>query len=743
MHYLFARDNTLWYIGSAMQQSLFPTGNGGSSKSRSIIKRSDLNDAQYEAVTIGDGPVLVIAGAGSGKTRTLVYRVAYLLEQGVPPENILLLTFTRKAAQEMLYRAGLLLDDSCQQVLGGTFHAVANLLLRRFGHHLGFPPNFSILDRGDAEGIINLLKSSLNLSGKGKRFPSKKVIIDIFSKAVNKSISLDELMDGDYGHLFDYYDDIALIRKHYNEFKVDHHLMDYDDLLVSWKRLLIEFPQVRDEIAGRFTHILVDEYQDTNPIQAEIVKNLAHTHNNVMVVGDDSQSIYSFRGADFRNIMEFPNIFKGCRIIRLEENYRSSQNILSVTNAIIEKAKEKYTKTLYSKIEGGPKPFIFAAKNEAEQARYIVDQMEMLRREGVAYKDIAVLFRSGFHSYKLELELANRHIDFEKRGGLKLTESAHIKDVLSYMRILCNPQDNLSWNRILLQLEKVGPKTAQKIITGVKAAEDPLLFLQQYPTGKNWEKGFNALVTMLDSLRQPGLSPVQLFDVIMEYYREVLERLYYDDYPKRSRDLEQLDTILKGYDNLQSFIDDTALDPPDLAADDELKINDRLILSTIHSSKGLEWDAVFIINLAEGKFPSSQAIHPEEQEEERRLLYVAATRAKKKLYFTYPRESMGADRMMTLSTISPFLVDIPRGLVDTPTPALERVSSSITYETTTYSKKSRVDMTAFDVGTSVKHPFFGKGKIEAVKPPRSVDVYFERHGQKTLHLDYAKLEILD
>jgi DNA helicase-2/ATP-dependent DNA helicase PcrA len=728
---------------AAMQKSLFPEVTS-SVVPRSIIKQDDLNLPQYEAVTCGEGPILVIAGAGSGKTRTLVYRVAHLLEQGVPPENILLLTFTRKAAQEMLDRASLLLDDSCHRVTGGTFHAVANLILRRYGKYLNYASNFTILDRSDSEGIVNLLKSSLNMSGAGKRFPTKKVVVDIFSKAVNKSIPIDELMDEHYSHLHDFFDDIVLIRDHYQRFKLDHGLMDYDDLLVNWKRLLVEFPEVRDEVAKRFSHILVDEYQDTNPIQAEIVRNLAKFHNNVMVVGDDSQSIYSFRGADFRNIMDFPKEFPGCRIIRLEENYRSTQAILTVTNAIIEKAAEKYSKTLFSSIEGGGKPIIYAARNESDQARYILGKIEERHRDGVPFNEMAVLFRSGFHSYKLELELANHHIDFEKRGGLRLTESAHIKDVLAYLRVVCNYYDHLSWNRILLQLEKVGPKTAQTILNGIKSTEDPLLFLQQYPVGNSWKKGFEQLIAMLRALFQPALPPVQMFDLVMGYYQEVFERLYYDDYPKRSRDLEQLKVILGGYDSLQSFIDDTALDPPNTNSDldsNSSTSDDRLILSTIHSSKGLEWDTVFVMNLVDGKFPSSQAVYPEEQEEERRLLYVAATRAKNKLYFTYPRETIGPDRFTITGMISPFLADIPPGLVDGGSPSIH--ASLSVPKADGYPKKSGISMSSFKEGVMVKHPFFGKGKIVSLKGGRTVDVFFERYGQKTLHLDYAKLEIVD
>jgi DNA helicase-2/ATP-dependent DNA helicase PcrA len=723
-----------------MQQSLFPDQKkltpqpAGASR----VNRRELNDAQLEAATIVDGPVLVIAGAGSGKTRTLVYRMAHLLEQGIAPENILLLTFTRKAAREMLDRAAGLVDHSCQRVLGGTFHAVANLLLRRYGRHLGYGANFTILDRADAEGIVNLLKSSLNLGGAGKRFPTKKVVVDAISRAVNKSLPLEEIVEEQYQHLLEFTDDIILIREHYQKFKLEHGLMDYDDLLVNWKRIL-EISEIREQLSRRFTYIMVDEYQDTNRMQAEIVRLLAHTHDNVMVVGDDSQSIYSFRGADFRNIMDFPKLFPGVRIIRLEENYRSSQAILAVTNAVIDKATEKYTKTLYSRIEGGKKPATYAARDESEQARFVADKIKELHREGLPLREMAVLFRSGFHSYKLELELVNRQLPFEKRGGQKLTESAHIKDVLCYLRVIVNPRDHLSWNRILLLLEKVGPKTARSLLEEIKAAEEPLRFLGDYPAGRTWRQGLLDLAEMLQGLTEPGLSPGEQLERVLAYYQPVFERIYHDDYPKRGRDLEQLRAILAGYGDLQAFIDDTALDPPESTLDSSnTEPGDRLILSTVHSAKGLEWDTVFIIHLTDGKFPSAQAVAAEEREEERRLLYVAATRARNQLYFVYPREVMTPDRLMSRGTISPFLAELPPDLIA----GASRPAPIGPAGRPPGARTPALDQAALEPGVSVRHPFFGEGKVEAVSGPRTVEVFFPRHGSKKLHLDYAKLELI-
>jgi len=745
-----------------MQNSLFPDNSFSAqdnqeSKRKTTVNRQDLNRSQHEAVTHLEGPLLVVAGAGSGKTRTLVFRVAHLLGLGILPESLLLLTFTRRAAREMLWRGSLLLDESCQDVTGGTFHAMANMLLRRYGYHIGYSPNFTIIDRSDAEGIINILKSSLSLSGAGKRFPTKRVIINMISKAVNRSTDLESLLYDEYVHLEEFLGDIILLQDHYHKFKFEHGLMDYDDLLVNLKQVLKENAQVRQEVSQRFQYIMVDEYQDTNAIQAEIVRLIASTHNNVMAVGDDSQSIYSFRGADFRNIMDFPNIFPNTRIIKLEENYRSTQPILSMTNAIIEQADEKYTKALFTKVEGGKKPELYNAADAGEEAGYVTGRIAELQEEGLPLKEMAVLFRSGFHSYKLEIELASRGIPFEKRGGLKLTESAHIKDLLSYFRILVNDQDNLSWNRILLMLDKVGPKTAQKILAALKTSDEPFTALAEYPAAPGWQKGVVELAAILQSLKDPVLTPVEQFEILSEYYQPIFQRIYYDDYPKRSRDIEHLKTIISEYDSLAKLVDDTALEPPEtIVVEDD---TDRLVLSTVHSAKGLEWDTVFIISLAEGKFPVSQALPGEQWEEERRLLYVAATRAKKRLYMTYPREVMSVDRQFSRVPLSPFLAEISHGLYTSSGRAQSHIRSyrggSSGYSFSSRGTKSRRSMSATSVnqgsskmreasglnkGQAVQHPFFGRGIINKVTGERTVEVDFDRHGRKTLHLDYAKLE---
>jgi DNA helicase-2/ATP-dependent DNA helicase PcrA len=518
---------------------------------------------------------------------------------------------------------------------------------------------------------------------------------------------------------------------------------------VNWKRLLDEVPEARQEIAARYSHIMVDEYQDTNLIQADIVRLLAHGHENVMVVGDDSQSIYSFRGADFYNIMRFPKVFSDTKIIKLEENYRSTQPILSLTNDIIRNATEKYAKTLFTRIEGDQKPRLFAGRDEREEAVFVSKKIAELRGKGIELDNIAVLFRSGFHSYKLEMELNSTGVDFEKRGGLKLTESAHMKDVIAFLRLRVNPIDTLSWNRILLHLDKVGPKTAKKITDVIALSGNPGQSLLEYPCGKTWAPGVAKLAQLFKDMEKETI-PGILYELVWAYYQPLFERIYRDDFPKRQKDLDQLKSIVAGYDDLQSFVDDTTLDPPEtakLSQDDK----ERMILSTIHSSKGLEWDAVFVMGLADGRFPHAAAGIGEQWEEERRLLYVAATRARKYLYLTYPRELMTPDRQFRRVGISPFLSELRAGLFERidndgihrsgPSFLTAQSSSSSTMSFPKKAKKTKLSAKDLKKGVRVRHPFFGEGVVQDKPQGRSVNVNFRRHGIKTLHLDYAKLSI--
>ncbi|MEJ2097693.1 MAG: ATP-dependent helicase, partial [Deltaproteobacteria bacterium] len=401
-----------------------------------IPYREVLNPSQYEAVVFDEGPLLVIAGAGSGKTRTLTYRVARLVEAGTPPGAILLLTFTRKASQEMLNRASALLDSRCEQVAGGTFHSFANAVLRRYARFLNISSSFTIMDRADMESIVGLLRKEGGFGTGDRSFPKRQTLAGIFSKAANKTLNVEEVVAADYQHFAPYANDITGLHAAYQAYKVDHSLLDFDDLLIYLRRLLTEQIEVRKKLAADFRYLMVDEYQDTNQIQAEILYLLAEKNQNIMVVGDDSQSIYAFRGAEIENILSFPQRFPGTTVIRLEENYRSVQPVLNLANAIIDGAAYKYTKTLFSNNKKGNRPVIVQTGGENSQSRFVLNKIMDLSLQNVPLNQIAVLFRAGFHSFDLEIELARQQIPFIKVGGFKFAESAHIKDVLAHLKVI-------------------------------------------------------------------------------------------------------------------------------------------------------------------------------------------------------------------------------------------------------------------------------------------------------------------
>ncbi len=620
----------------------------------------ELNAQQLAAVEAVDGPALVIAGAGSGKTRTLVYRVARLIDLGIPPSSILLLTFTRKAAQEMLERVGLLIGLRSQQVSGGTFHSVANLLLRRYGQPVGLESGFTILDRGDSEDLISLLRGQLGLNDMGKRFPRKHTIAEMFGKTANTLESLEDIVLDEYSHFGNFLGELTKLQTAYESAKRQRQLVDYDDLLVKLLELLVVDEYSRETISQAFRYILVDEYQDTNRLQASLVRNLAATHQNVMVVGDDSQSIYAFRGATFRNIMEFPDLFPGTTIYKLEENYRSTQPILQLANKLIAAAPERYSKTLFTRQEEGPLPTLVQAMGENAQSRFIGQKILELREEGIALDEIAVLFRSSFHAFDLELELTRRNLPFIKRGGFKFIETAHVKDLLAHLRVIHNPLDTVSWNRLLLLLEGVGPKKAKDLIAQILQAHGSYEGLK-HSTGRS-AVGLRHLASTLDELTEEPLSPAVLLGEMLEYYLPLLKDQY-DDYPKRIRDLEHLSVMAERYPDLNQFLADLTLEPPNESVSDvEAPDHDdeRLILSTIHSAKGLEWRCVFVIWLVDGRFPSAYSFStPEELEEERRLLYVAITRAKQHLFLTYPINVYDKMTGAVLSKPSRYLDHIP------------------------------------------------------------------------------------
>ncbi len=604
---------------------------------KKIEYAKELNAAQLEAVQSTNGQFLVIAGAGSGKTRTLVYRVAYLVENGIKPDEILLLTFTRKAAEEMLRRASLLLDERCQKVSGGTFHSFANAVLRKYAKLLGLSNNFTILDRPDSEDALNLVRTQLGFNKLDKRFPRKKAIAEIISISVNKSEPIEEAIYDEYPQFIEWSDEIGRINAEYKKYKYSKSLLDYDDLLVYLKDLLVKHDNVRLSLANKYKYIMVDEYQDTNKLQAFIVSLLACEHKNIMVVGDDSQSIYSFRGANFKNIMDFPNIFKGAKIITLEENYRSTQHILNMTNEVIRFSEEKFKKNLYTRRQGGKLPVFVDARDDNSQSRYIADKVLELREEGVELGDIAVLFRSGWHSNDLEIELANRNIPFVKYGGQKFVEAAHIKDVISYLRIVHNLFDQISWYRALLLMRGVGPKTAERIVSEVLVNKKSLA-VDTKLTDK-----FEDLRSLLDLLKEVDAQkhkPAEMVHIFLKYYQPLLKEKY-DDFNKRLNDLDSLERIASRYNSLEQFLSDMALEPPErniIEPGTRDKDDFPLTLSTIHSAKGLEWHTVFVIYVAEGHLPSYLSLEDKDAiEEERRLFYVAITRAKENLFLLKPR----------------------------------------------------------------------------------------------------------
>ena len=628
---------------------------------------SELNTAQHAAATHLEGPVLVIAGAGSGKTRTLVYRVARLVELGVAPQAILLLTFTRRAAEVMLDRAAELVGTDCGRVCGGTFHSFANLVLRRFAREAGRERSFTILDRGDAEDVIQLLRTRMGLDRKDRRFPKKQTIGDIFSAAVNKAASLPAIVENDYLHLAEHLEDLERLRVRYEAYKTEQNLFDYDDLLLKLRDLLVARPDVAERLSNELRFVMVDEYQDTNRLQAEIVERLAVAHKNVMAVGDDAQSIYSFRGADFRNIMEFERRFPGARVIALEENYRSTQPILDLANAVIERAAERYTKVLRTRLLEGDVPILVRAETENFQSRFVTQRILELREEGVPLDEIAVLFRSSFHSFDLELELARADLPFVKRGGFKFVESAHVKDLIAHLRVAANPLDTVSWLRVLLLLEGIGPKTAGEMVEAIAAPDGGLSVLRRATRKPGIAREVERLESLLAALTAERPSPAVALERAMFHYEPILKRVHPDDHPRRWKDLEHLVTIAARYRSLEAMLSDFALEPPSDAIGGALAEADeeaRLTLSTIHSAKGLEWHTVFVIWASEGRFPASYSVLDEaDLEEERRLFYVASTRAKRLLYVTYPVQYFERGSGPAFGRPSRFVADLPEPLL--------------------------------------------------------------------------------
>jgi len=621
-----------------------------------------LNESQLRAVFSTDGSYLLIAGAGSGKTRTLTYRTARLIELGYNPTSIVLLTFTRKAAKEMLDRASALLDERCSKILGGTFHSFSYLLLRQYGNIINLDKNFTILDQQDSIDILGMIRNEI--ISKNSRFPQKDTLQKIYSYTLNTGTSIEDYLLKEYPHFYHLTNEIEKLFIAYQNYKIENNVLDYDDLLKYTVLLLNSNDKIADNFLKSLSFIMIDEYQDTNHLQALITKALAKFNNNVMAVGDDSQSIYSFRGANFKNIMEFPQLFPKVQIIKLQENYRSPQEILDFSNEIIRNLKYKYPKVLHSNKKGKEKPAIIPTKNEQEQSEFIVNRILDLLDEGVNLNEIAVLIRSAYFSYDLELELQKKKIPFQKIGGIKFVEAAHIKDVLAFLKTSVNIKDVLSFSRILKLLNGIGHKKANQIISVLNF--DLLKnFDKNFPISKinkltNEEELFQ-LLKLLKNLAFDEESLSEKIQKVIIFYTPYFQSKF-DDYNKREKDFNSLLTIASRYDDLQSFLSDLALDPPNssiLDFEDEQKEKNFLTISTIHSAKGLEWEVVFIMNVVEGYFPSYYSLKNEEQlEEERRLFYVAVTRAKERLYITYPMFINSNEMGSSFARPSTFLKEI-------------------------------------------------------------------------------------
>ncbi len=625
-------------------------------KAYKIDYENELNQAQLEAVLHKDGPLLIIAGAGSGKTRTLTYKVARLIEDGVSPENILLLTFTRRAAREMISRAENILGAGLGKITGGTFHSFGNMILRKYARFADLKNNFTVIDRSDAEDVINHIRGKI-IDKKEKRFPKKSTILDIYSKTINKDTPIEEIVKQEYKQFEHCTDKLIEIANAYNDYKKERSLLDYDDLLLYLKALLLSNEEIRKQISKKYKYVLIDEYQDTNSIQAQIVQLIASEHNNVTAVGDDSQSIYSFRGANFKNILEFPNLYEGCKIVTLEQNYRSSQNILDFANEILKQAKEKYSKELFSTIQNSEKPAMIRCENTHAEGEFVVQRiLEFCNEDGLSLDDIAVLSRSASLMFDVETQLVKQKIPYRKIGGLKFTETAHVKDITAYLRVILNPYDEISLNRILLLQKGIGTSTINKLlpvltIQGTKATAEML------PVKPAQRTDLSNLLTFLSEARNQIADPRAVTEKVLEYYESILIE-HYDDASKRLKDFDHILYLSSKYLKMEDFLTDMALEPPEASITDaeEGAVKDEcLTLSTIHGAKGTEYKAVFVIGAVDGRFPSMYSFNStEELDEELRLFYVAVTRAKTYLYVSYPIDMFDRATGMILSKPSRF-----------------------------------------------------------------------------------------
>jgi len=664
----------------------------------------ELNQEQLEVVMAGEGPMLVIAGAGSGKTRTLTYRVSRLIEDGLDPSEILIVTFTNKASREMLSRVEQLVTIDTRRIWGGTFHSIGNRLLRRHAEAIGYRSNFAILDDEDAKEMMESAISSLGIKTLEKRFPKGDVLLDIYSFLINTRTPLELHLEQNYPHFMMFGDEIVNVFRRYKERKRDANSMDFDDLLVFWKVLLDDHADVAESLKRRFRAILVDEYQDTNKLQADIIDSMASVRRNLMVVGDDAQSIYSFRGASFENILTFPLRFPEAKIYKLETNYRSTRQILQLANASIAANRFQFQKELQAVRGDGPDPAVVGVDDVFEQASFVGQRILELRDEGEHLGDIAVLYRSHYQSLELQMELSRRNIPYEIRSGVRFFEQAHIKDVLAYLKIVTNPRDELSWKRMLKLYPKVGEKTAAEVWGRISQSPNPLdVFLRGFETSGRGVAGSMKSVRDVfglissDSMKR---NPSETIRLVVERGYADYARSKFANSQARLDDLEQLSQYALRYEDVDTFLNEVALANP-IAGEDVAVVgpeDEKIVLTSVHQAKGLEWRIVFVIWLADGRFPSQRALRvpggiiriapnrvhealpllegatqdapivDEEgtrelvipgEEEERRLFYVAVTRAKQELYLVFPVMSRDRSGMDILMEPSRFVRELP------------------------------------------------------------------------------------
>ncbi len=630
---------------------------------RRVDYAAELNREQLEAVMHPGGPMLVLAGAGSGKTRTLVYRVARLLEDGVQPSQVLLLTFTNRAAREMLDRVGRLLGHDASRVMGGTFHSVANRLLRRWGEQLGYRSSYGILDREDARDLMGAALAEVVPSAPPRRLPGAAALVEIYSLCINTGRAVDEIVPSRYPQFASDTDTVAEVFRRYLERKRAGNVMDYDDLLLNWLLLLRRHEDVRRALLARFAHVLVDEYQDTNRLQADIVDTMLPPGRNLVVVGDDAQSIYAFRGAEFANILSFPERYPDCATFRLETNYRSLPPILELANASIAHNQRQFPKTLRAVREGGEVPVVCAAPSPEAQAAFVASHILELIDEGVPLDDIAVLYRNHSHSLEVEVELTRRNIPYEVRSGLRFFEQRHVKDVLAHLRFVANPRDEVAFSRMARLRPRLGERLVARLWAQLTATGDPLsalVHLNPAAVGLPAAAARSAaeLGQLVGRLERQRARPGEMVrEVLASGYREYV-RAQLDNAASRLDDLEQLALFADAYDEVAAFLDEVTL-MNELSGEDVVAVEgdrQRVTLSTVHQAKGLEWGAVFLVWLAEGRFPTARA---EDVEEERRLFYVACTRAKDHLFLCYPFVARDRYRVDVILEPSRFLSELP------------------------------------------------------------------------------------